>query len=827
MQTRLLIASAALTAVVGLSASVAVSMAGTNHDAAKAATTSSAETNGYPVASAGSTDLRARPGMPAVADAASSTVNHGTPVSAGAAASSSTPTLATVQGGAHMLARGAQKAVPVAVSEDQAMQAIFKGGMWLPNASGGREYAKYDHHLIHDNGDWTWVGKVQTTHGLESAVITFGKDAVFGRIPQASGHALRLVTAGGQKLLVQTDGAKMAASAENVQLHARQDFKIPQHTRAGAPARTTAQAQTSTTAQSQTLASSATTSGGPTIDVMVAYTSGLVSAYGSASVALTRINNLVDITNQAYADSGVNQRIRLVHTMQVSYTDTNDNTKALDDVTGDDGKGNSLPIPSSLQGVASARTQYGADLVVLLRHFNNAGNNGCGVAWLIGGNQTQIDPSQDNAFGYSVVQDGSDGGYFCLDTSFAHELGHNMGSAHDRAHADKNSSGNPIPGAYAYSFGYLGNGADGFSTIMAYGSDTQTPVNYFSNPNISKCQNSPCGVADSSTSSADNAHSLNNTASLIAQFEATKVASMSGVPLGQAIAADVNGDGKTDLLWRQAVSAKFAYWLMNGSAVKLRSPTTSVNSTFSLVGAGDFYGSGGPDDLVWMNNDSIWMWVAGANGFGYQRVGSRPSGWDIIGTADINGDHKGDLIWRNSSSGKIAYWLMNGSVATFKSPTFAISQDYHVAAIGDFDGDGKADMVVTNGLQVVLLHSTGTGFTQQPISSQPGGDWELVGGGDIDGDGKADLLWRNKSSGSFAYWLMNGSTVLKTSPAFAAPSSFSISTIGDFNGDGKADIVWSNGSILSMWVGNGSGFSIANFSSQPAGWKIIASPTGN
>jgi len=402
MQTRLLIASAALTAVVGLSASVAVSMAGTNHDVAKAATTSSSGANGHPVASAGSTDLRARPGMPAMADA-SSTVNHGTPVSAGAAASSSTPTLATVQGGAHMLARGAQKAVPVAVSEDQAMQAIFKGGMWLPNASGGREYAKYDHHLIHDNGDWTWVGKVQTTHGLESAVITFGKDAVFGRIPQASGHALRLVTAGGQKLLVQTDGAKMAASAENVQLHARQDFKIPQHTRAGAPARTTAQAQTSTTAQSQTLASSATTSGGPTIDVMVAYTSGLVSAYGSASVALTRINNLVDTTNQAYADSGVNQRIRLVHTMQVSYTDTNDNTKALDDVTGDDGKGNSLPIPSSLQGVASARTQYGADLVVLLRHFNNAGNNGCGVAWLIGGNQTQIDPSQDNAFGYSVV----------------------------------------------------------------------------------------------------------------------------------------------------------------------------------------------------------------------------------------------------------------------------------------------------------------------------------------------------------------------------------------------------------------------------------------
>ncbi|HET6905540.1 MAG TPA: VCBS repeat-containing protein, partial [Rhodanobacteraceae bacterium] len=227
------------------------------------------------------------------------------------------------------------------------------------------------------------------------------------------------------------------------------------------------------------------------------------------------------------------------------------------------------------------------------------------------------------------------------------------------------------------------------------------------------------------------------------------------------------------------------------------------------------------------NNDSIWMWVRGTNGFGYQRVGNRPSGWNIIGVADINGDHKADLIWRNSTSGKIAYWLMNGTVPTLKSPTLSISQGYHVAAIGDFDGDGKTDMVVTNGLQIMLLRSTGAGFAQQPISSQPGADWQIVGAGDIDGDGKADLLWRNSSNGSFAYWLMNGSTVLKASPAFAAPKSFTISAIGDFNGDGKTDIVWSNGSILSMWIGNGSGFSIANFASQPAGWKPIAPPTGN
>jgi len=818
MQTRLLIASAALTAVVGLSASVAVSMAGTNHDAAKAATTSSAETNGHPVASAGSAGLHARPGMPAAAEAASSTVNHGTPISAGAAASSSTPTLATVQGGAHMLARGAQKAVPVAVSEDQAMQAIFKGGMWLPNASGGREYAKYDHHLIHDNGDWTWVGKVQTTHGLESAVITFGKDAVFGRIPQASGHALRLVTAGGQKLLVQTDGAKMAASAENVQLHARQDFKIPQHTRAGAPARTTAQAQTSTTAQSQTLASSATTSGGPTIDVMVAYTSGVVSAYGSASAALTRINNLVDITNQAYADSGVSQRIRLVHTMQVSYTDTNDNTKALDDVTGDDGKGNSLPIPSSLQGVASARTQYGADLVVLLRHFNNAGNNGCGVAWLIGGNQTQIDPTQDNAFGYSVVQDGSDGGYFCLDTSFAHELGHNMGSAHDRAHADKNSSGNPIPGAYAYSFGYLGNGAAGFSTIMAYGSDTQTPVNYFSNPGISKCQNSPCGVADSSTSSADNAHSLNNTASLIAQFEGTKVAATGGKARN-----DIDGDGRSDLLFQNPTTRDFGWWLMNGTTTLSMHDQAVTASGYTVVATGDFNGDG-KVDIVWTNSaHAIYIWFDNGNGgFTSPYVGNYPSDWQIVGAGDVDGDGKADLLFNNPSRHLFGYWLMDGTKILKMQNIGPVGAGYRVTVVGDFNGDGKIDLVWTSSRHDLYMWTgNGVGFSSRLFGSYPA-SWTVVGAGDIDGDGKDDLQFSNSTQHLFGYWLMSGLRILKMQNIGPVGAGYRVATAGDYNGDGKADIVWtSNANDLYMWTGDGRGFHSQQFGSYPVGSQVI------
>lgn len=712
-----------------------------------------------------------------------------------------------------LLAHGAQKSWPIKISEDQAMDAVFQGGMWLPNPSGGQIYAKYQRHILHPNGIWTWIGTVSTVHGDQSVVLTFGKGSVFGLIPQQSGYPLRIVTEAGQTRLIETTAA-MAQSAQQLRLHSKQDYFIPPRVTPKALLDRQA-AQAAAPAQVQ-----ATASGPVVIDVMVAFTPGFQSALGGLIPALTRIQNLVDLTNQAYVASNVNQQIRLVNTIEVNYPDNTSNDSALDDLTGIDGNGNTVPIPAALQGIASLRAQYGADLVTLIRSYNNSAQGSCGVGWLIGGNQTPIVPSQSYVYGYNVVSDGSNGGYYCLDTTFAHELGHNMGDAHDRANAGTGPNGNPIPGAYSYSFGYQGNGTNGFSTIMAYGTATTTPLSVFSNPNISTCQSTPCGVPDTASNSADNAHSMNNTASLIAAFEPTMVGNTSSNPY---VHNDVNGDGKSDLLWYNASAGQLIYWLMSGPSVAGWQPFT-VPGGYQPIATGDFDGNGYAEILWKSSKGEMYMWLSNGSSYTSQDVGPYPGGGVVlIGTGDLNGDGKTDLLWYNPSSGLMTYWLMNGS-EIMGWQGIQTSSGLQPIAVGNFDGNNSGEVIwkTPAGEMYMWLFNASGLLSYYDIGPYPAG-WVLASTGDVNMDGTTDLIWYNPKAGQVIYWLMNGPTIIGWQ-AIQTSSNLQPLATGVFDGT-HAGLTWKTpGGGLYMWLfGNSSTAPLSYYSmgSYPAGWVPI------
>lgn len=336
-------------------------------------------------------------------------------IAAAAFAGSPAPTLfRIVSATPETLFQGAQKSWSIKVDENSAFDALAKGGLWLPNPSGGREYAKFARQVVHGDGTWTWIGTVSTVHGDQSVVLTFGKGAVFGYIPQGSGFPLQITTYGGRTSIVMTDGNALRHSTEWLRMHSQPDVVIPPQ-----PKQSRASSMTMPAAANAVPASAAAP---VTIDVMVAYTIGLAHAYGSLGAVETRIQYLVDWTNQAYINSNVYQQIRLVHTVEVNYPDNNDDNVALSDLQNPAASSN--PAAAGLRPITAWRLQYRADLVSLLRPYD-AAQNACGLGYMNGAGETPITPAQ-SAYGYSTVGDIGDAtvpGQSCGINSFAHELG--------------------------------------------------------------------------------------------------------------------------------------------------------------------------------------------------------------------------------------------------------------------------------------------------------------------------------------------------------------------------------------------------------------------
>jgi len=187
-------------------------------------------------------------------------------------------------------------------------------------------------------------------------------------------------------------------------------------------------------------------------------------------------------------------------------------------------------------------------------------------------------------------------------------------------------------------------------------------------------------------------------------------------------------------------------------------------------------------------------------------VGSSPFS---VAIGDFNGDGKADIAAANVGSNTVSIRLGNGLGGFTGTPDVMVGTTPYSVAIGDFNGDGRADFAAANFDSSTVSIRLGDGlggFTSTPdvmVGSSP----FSVAIGDFNGDGRADFAAANVDSNTVSIRLGNGLGGFTSTPDVMVGSMPYSVEIGDFNGDGRADFAAANfgSNTISIRLGNGLG----------------------
>jgi len=231
---------------------------------------------------------------------------------------------------------------------------------------------------------------------------------------------------------------------------------------------------------------------------------------------------------------------------------------------------------------------------------------------------------------------------------------------------------------------------------------------------------------------------------------------------------DFDGDGVRDLAWWNSSNGQVYLMLMSGpTAVKSGAIVyTEANTAWKIVATGDINGDG-KSDLIWWNSSTGQVYAMLMNGTattGGAIIYTEPNtAWKIVSAADFDANGSVDLLWWNSTTGQTALGRTNGTNASTARIIYTESNtNWRIAGAGDLDGDGKADIVWHNRTtgQVYGMQTNGTAVTTGAlICTEANTNWEIVSIGDYTGDNKADLLWWNRQTGQVWLMPMNGLSV--------------------------------------------------------------------
>ena len=264
------------------------------------------------------------------------------------------------------------------------------------------------------------------------------------------------------------------------------------------------------------------------------------------------------------------------------------------------------------------------------------------------------------------------------------------------------------------------------------------------------------------------------------------------IVIPSAPTTDLDGNGQSDLLVVNSAGVTSGMVLdQNGKVTGFSA--YGNQSPWQLAASGDFDGNG-VTDLVWRNpltsaND-IWLMESDGKVKAKEILKSDKDD-KIEATGDFNGDNMEDIVWRNLINGQNKISFMNGTSST-QVVFLGGNLDSRLVAISprfDANKDGKTDLIWRDRLGGYRLWNMDgpRSIMQFPLTFLVG--QEVVGGDDLDGDGWGDIIGWNSQTKQFSVYFLNRGNLTESNKLGISSGSIVVGS-DDLNHDGVSDLIW-------------------------------------
>ena len=389
-------------------------------------------------------------------------------------------------------------------------------------------------------------------------------------------------------------------------------------------------------------------------------------------------------------------------------------------------------------------------------------------------------------------------------------------------------------------YGLAGYSAKSFTPTFANPFGTGVPANYYRSkvdfPTASLPYYEAIGdvdmdgkpdivVVNASTSTVSLLHNI-SAAGTISASSFERVDFATGTDPRAVALEDINGDGKLDIIVANAGSSSVS--VLRNTAYAGNDITYFFDpkvdyatgpDPFSVT-AGDVNADGKADLIVTSTKLNTVSVLINTTSSGYLSASSFAPKVDFaagtfprfVVASDVDGDGKTDLVIVNEQSNTVSVLRNLVPFTTFGSSSFAAPVSFAVGskpncvAVGDINGDGKPELVVSNygSNNISVLYNTAAPGSITASSFAAKVDFAVnpqpffVTMADADGDGKVDLVSANASSNTISVLRNTAATGSIIASSFAAKRDFATGgyptsvAVGDLDGDGIAEVVTSN-----------------------------------